>query len=654
MKIWQILFCILLGALSCAGDSSNDSAASPDVFLITIDTLRADHIHCYGYEKIQTPTLDRLAEEGIRFTNAFTPSPITNTSHVTIMTGLLPGNHGVKDFGVMLNPKHVTLAELLKRLGYQTGAFIGSVILDSRSLSPGLNRGFDFYDNFSSPAVGKSRWGRVERRGFDVVQRAEAWLDAHQSGAPRFVWVHLYDPHDPYEPPAPYAQLYRDHSYDGEIAYADAALGNLIAYLRKRGRYQQSLVVVTGDHGEGLGEHGEQTHGIFLYDSTTRVPLLVKLPEMRMQGRTLAAQVRTTDILPTVLDILGVTNDASLDGRSLKPYIDGTETDGRPLLGETNYPMNFGWAPLRSVREDDTKFIEAPRPEFYDLKTDPHETKSLYEPWNPAVQKMRGELKTLGTLAAGTAANAGTVSKQTSDELRALGYLHQRDDLTSSSVAEPSLLPDPKDKIIEFNLIHSALLDVDSARFAEARVKLKEVLRADPQSSFALGQLADIELKTGKFLESAQDWSHASELQPGNSGILFNYGKALKSAGDDRGAESALIGSLKIDPNQYGARLLLSEVDVHLRDFDDARDQLEAATLIHPTFDANRRLAEVLLDEQRYADALQLLQSLIKQRPNDAHLYDLLATAYSGLKQAKDAETARNRAASLRVGSKNN
>jgi arylsulfatase A-like enzyme len=203
---------------------------------------------------VQTPSLDQLAKQGVRFTQAFTPSPITNSSHASILTGLLPSSHGVSDFGVPLSASHPTLAETLKKRGYRTAAFIGAVILDSRALAPGLDRGFEFYDNFPAQSETKSRWGRVERRGMEVVQHAETWLNAHAAG-PHFVWVHMYDPHDPYEPPPPYSETYKDRLYDGEIAYADSALGHFLAYLKRQGWYEGALIVVVGDHGEGLGEH---------------------------------------------------------------------------------------------------------------------------------------------------------------------------------------------------------------------------------------------------------------------------------------------------------------------------------------------------------------------------------------------------------------
>ena len=289
---------ILLGSLLAATTSlaSEWKASQPDVFLVTIDTLRADHVHCYGSGSSRRLHSIVLAKDGIRFTQAFTPSPITNTSHAAILTGLLPSTHGVTDFAVPLAPTHPTLAELLKKSGYHTAAFIGAVILDSKTLAPGLDRGFDFYDNFPAQSQTKSRWGRVERRGADVVQHAQSWMTAHPAGS-HFVSIHLYDPHDPYEPPPPFSQTYKDRLYDGEIAYADSVLAGFIGYLKKTGRYDNALIVVVGDHGEGLGEHSEESHGIFLYDSTTHVPLIVKppakLPSNDHPDQVVNTQVRT-------------------------------------------------------------------------------------------------------------------------------------------------------------------------------------------------------------------------------------------------------------------------------------------------------------------------------------------------------------------------
>ena len=375
----------------------------PDVYLVTIDTLRADHVGCYGYKNVETPALDALAADGIRFTHAYTHSPITNTSHITILTGLLPSVHGVTDFGVPLSPQHVTAAELLKKQGYQTAAFIGAVILDSNSLAPGLDRGFDFYDNFpktdSKDAAGKNtqRFGRVERRGMEVVDHAEVWFDKHRNG-PHFVWVHMYDPHDPYEPPPPFSEKYKDHPYDGEIAYADSALAHWIAYLKKAGVYDNSIIIVTGDHGEGLGEHGEDTHGLFLYDSTLHIPLILKTPAAALRGIVIEAQVRTTDILPTILSATGIAPPSELNGESLFPLIEGnaattkSAAPERELFGETDYPLRWGWAPLCALRAENSKLIEAPRAELYDLQGDPKELKNLYGSDSAKVASLQAEM----------------------------------------------------------------------------------------------------------------------------------------------------------------------------------------------------------------------------------------------------------------------
>jgi choline-sulfatase len=622
-------------------------AAQPDIFLVTIDTLRADHVHCYGYAGVQTPVLDGLAQDGIRFAQAFTPSPITNTSHTSILTGLLPSSHGVTDFAVPLASTHPTWAELLHAHGYHTAAFIGAVILDSKTLAPGLDRGFDFYDNFPEHSRTKSRWGRVERRGLDVVQRAEAWLTAHPQG-PHFVWVHLYDPHDPYEPPAPYSQIYKDHLYDGEIAYADSALGNFITYLKKHGWYDNSLIVVVGDHGEGLGEHHEDTHGIFLYDSTTHVPLIFKTPATgNKKGKVVDAQVRTTDILPTVLDLTKVAAPAKLDGESLKTYFTGTNADEpeRIAFGETDYPLRFGWAPLRSVRTQGLKFIEAPRPELYDLHADAGELNNKYEPWNARVKDLRGMLAELRVKAPPVAPSQSAVGQGTIDELKALGYLGRADVGSATNVPEPSLLPDPKDNIEEQNLLHLAMIASEDDRGADARKSLEKVLQLDPKSPTALKQLGELELRAGDYAQSAQHLKGALELRPEDATTALHEGQALEKLHDLPGARDALEASLKLLPRQLEARLLLGEVYLGLKDPKAAEDQFEAALLIQSSsVEGQLGVAKAAIAEGKFSDAVQGLEPLSKSQPGNAEIFELLAEAYTGLGKKAEAEQAAARA----------
>ena len=617
-RILAIFFVVGLAHSFGFGQHSAPRKPAPDVYLITIDTLRPDHIGCYGYKQIETPALDALVADGVRFTQAFTHSPITNTSHTTILTGLLPSVHGVTDFGVPLAAQHQAWAELLKKRGYQTAAFIGAVILDSNTLAPGLDRGFDFYDNFPKKTETKARWGRVERRGMEVVQHAEAWLDQHRTG-PRFVWVHLYDPHDPYEPPPPFSEKYKDRLYDGEIAYADSALAHLIGSLKKAGGYDNALIVVVGDHGEGLGEHGEETHGLFLYDSTLHVPLIVKMPGGAQRGLVVDPQVRTTDILPTVLALTNIPAPPELNGESLLPLIKGQAPPNRALFGETDYPLRWGWASLRALRADNMKFIEAPRPELYRLDSDPGELKNLYAADSTQVRNLRAEI-------------AKWESKLPPGSLEKLA----------------DHLPDPKDKVEEQNLLHRAMLASDDDRANDARSYLEKALELDPNSPTALRQLGELELASGDFAKAATHLKHAREVRSDDSTAAFELGQALEKSGDLPAARDALEASLKLAPSQLSARLLLGHVYLRLNDARNAEDQFEAAQLVDSSsIEARLGLAEAQIQQSKFADALPDLEALTKADPRNVEALKLLARAYRGAGREPDARHAEEKAWAL-------
>jgi arylsulfatase A-like enzyme/Tfp pilus assembly protein PilF len=623
---------------------------SPDIFLITIDTLRADHVGCYGNYAIKTPALDALAKDGIRFANAFTPSPLTNTSHTSILTGLYPSSHGVSDFAVPLTPEHLTWATTLHKQGYTSAAFIGAVILDSKTLAPGLDQGFDFYDNFPDPAAGKSHWGTVERRGMEVITHAEKWLDQHSAG-PRFAWMHLYDPHDPYEPPPPYSQLYARNPYDGEIAYADHALGTFISYLRRHGWYDNALVIVVGDHGEGLGEHKEETHGIFLYDSTLHVPLIFKLPSTKRPpagqaaGTAISTEVRTIDILPTVLDLVQAPAITKIDGQSLKALFDGRNAN-RPLFAETDYPLHFGWAPLRAVRAQSSKLIEAPRPELYDLRADPKELHNLYEPWNASVQNLRDLMRQHRTTSSAPTKrhDIAPVDPNTIAELRALGYLGPEG---STATPEPSLLPDPKDKIELQNLLHEAMLESEHGQSEKARATLRKLLNANPSDQAALAQLGDLELKDRNFQPAAIYLERARKLKSDDAAVAYHLGQALIGTNDLPKAREALETSLRLLPGQLPARLLLGEVCLKLANASAAEDQFEAALLIDPQNSAAQiGLGRALLSQKKFAEAATQLERA--SRHATPEIFELLSQAYVGIGRKDLARQSADRAARLR------
>jgi len=638
--------CASLGLTAMA--STKEMAPRPDIFLITIDTLRADHVHCYGYEQVKTPALDALAKDGIRFEQAFTASPITNTSHASILTGLLPSSHGVTDFGVPLSPANPTLAELLRKQRYHTAAFIGAVILDSKTLAPGFDQGFDFYDNFPEHPTSKSRWGRIERRGMEVVRHAETWLSQHPTG-PHFLWVHLYDPHDPYEPPEPYSRIYKDHLYDGEIAYADSALANFIAYLKKTGRYRNSIIVVVGDHGEGLGEHHEDTHGIFLYDSTTHVPLILKLAHGLNAGVAVDAQVTTLDIAPTILDLADAPAFEKTDGSSLKPYFTGAERAEHTAFGEADYPLRFGWTPLRSVRSEGYKYIEAPRPEFYDLRSDAGELINRYEPWNDRVQRARAMLTEVRAREASPATVKGAVGQETIDELKALGYVGPADAGSATTAPEPSMLPDPKDKIEEQNLLHAAMMAAEDDRNEEARKLFQNALALDPGSSTALRELGELELRAGEYDKAAEHLKGATQARPNDATAFFYEGQALEHLHDFAGARDALEASLKLVPGQLPGRLLLGRVYLGLNKPKDAEDQFEAALLLQSnSVEAQQGLAEGEIEEGNFTVAVRQLEALSRMDAKNPDLFEWLAKGYARLGEAAKAQRARTQAQLLR------
>jgi len=625
--------CMLaVAAVAVACFAQPSANPQPDVFLITIDTLRADHVGCYGYKEVETPTLDSLAADGIRFGHAYTHSPITNTSHTTILTGLLPSVHGVTDFGVPLAATHVTWAELLKKKGYQTAAFIGAVILDSNQLAPGLDRGFDYYDNFPANTDSKERWGRVERRAGEVVGHAEGWMEKHPRGragdGARFVWVHLYDPHDPYEPPSPFAEKYASHLYDGEIAYADSALGHFIAKLKDSGGYENALIIVVGDHGEGLGEHGEETHGLFLYDSTLHVPLIIKLPGAAHHGTVVDALVRTTDILPTVLSLTNTDLPAGLNGESLMPYFDNSTQPARSLFGETDYPLRWGWAPLRAVREQSSKFIAAPRPELYDLGSDPRELKNLYQASDPQKQKTAAGMQT-----------------QLESELA-----QWKAKLPDTPLLQPPAtnLPDPKDKVEVQNLLVRAMLASDESRSAEARGYLAKAIELDPSCATAFRQLGEIEFAGQDYRNAAAHLTRAAQLRPEDFMAAFEAGQALEKTGEYAAARDALEASLKQAPSQVPARVLLGQVYLRLKDARNAEDQFEAALLVDSENKEGRiGLAEAQVMRGDFATALPDLESLTKSDPADAQAWRVLAETYKGLHREAEATRAEAKAAAL-------
>jgi choline-sulfatase len=413
-------------------------AAPESVVLITLDTTRADRLSPYGFMNVSLPHLERLAGEGVVFDQATSVAPMTLPAHTSLFTGLLPPRHGVRDNADQpLAETETTLAEILRARGLRTGAFVGSVVLDPLR---GLKQGFDEYQGVHS--TGRNALAVRQRRADAVVDDALRWLGA-AAGPPSFLWVHLYDAHVPYDPPEPYASIYGHNPYVGEIAFADSQIGRLLDALDARRLMERTVVIVAGDHGESLGDHGEEDHGVFVYESVLRIPLIIRAPGV--SPRRVAAVVRLTDVMPTVLDLLGIPPPRA-DGVSLVDLLTGRRsTLDLEAYSESEYPRRLGWSPLRALRDGRFKLIDAPRPELYDLDRDPFEERNLYDERGATAAAMARRLQVLARSPSATGRESATaLPSRLTAELAALGYVGT---LAPRPSRVSALLPDPKDCI---------------------------------------------------------------------------------------------------------------------------------------------------------------------------------------------------------------
>ena len=511
--------------------SSADAVTGRPIVLITIDTLRADRLGAYGSTRGLTPALDRFARGAVRFTAAVTQVPLTLPAHATILTGLHPAKHGVRtNDGYRLDAGVPTLAEALHARGYATGAFIGGYPLQASS---GLARGFDRYDDDFLRSAGV-----VERPADEVVRAATAWIDQHQS-QPFFAWLHLFDPHSPYTPPAPFAAAHADAPYDGEIAYTDAAIGRLFGRLQLSGLFSRATVIIVADHGESLGEHGERTHGTFLYDATVRVPLLVKLPE-GTAARDVTVPVETADLAPTIASLADATLGA-VDGQTLLPLISGRAAGDpdRPAYAESYYQnVLLGWSPLRAVRTGRWKFIEAPRPELYDLESDPGELRNRVDDRAALASGLQRALPS--PRADASASRAPTAAGESAERLRSLGYVSG-----STTPSSATRAVDPKDRVEVWADIEDGIdrigRDPRGAQQAFARA-----LRLDPGNGLAMKYLADLSFRAGQLREARDGYRRAIAARFRHPDAFVNLAAIAEREGRLDEARAALMDAVQI------------------------------------------------------------------------------------------------------------
>lgn len=625
-------------------------AEAPNIVFITVDTTRADRMGFLGSKRGLTPNLDHAAAQGVIFEEAFSQAPLTPVSHATIFTGTYPQFHTVIDFGHPLPSLLPYVPEILKKSGYQTAAFIGSLILDPKAnMAPGFDRGFDNFDAgfHQKRGGGEDRYHSIERRAGDVVAHAIAWLNKNQK-KPFFIWIHLYDPHAPYDPPAPFDK-FKD-PYDGEIAYADASLGKLFSYLRQRGLYDRALIAMMSDHGESLGAHGESMHGIFLYDETIRVPLIFKLPGSALAGRRVPERVRLVDVAPTLLSMLSLPLPPTFQGQSLVPLMKPHQKPlpELPAYAETEYPHRaFGWSALRSMRSGKYLFIRAPKRELYDESRDPEAKSNLSGPSRAVTDTLQTQLDRFREETASFKENqqSADLTAQQNENLSALGYASS----AAGRSSDPLQGEDPKDHIRTSNTLHEAMLAVEDGSYQRAIPMLQTVLADSPGISAAHLQLGIALARVRRYPEAIGSLKKASELIPESTQAQYELGLALYETGAWKESVPYFEFVSKKRPKFPDAQYSLASVYARVQRVPEAVELLHSVLELDPAhFRGNLLLGRILTLQHVPSEALPYLKQAVKSDPENSEAHAFLADAYQGAGDMVSAATERSRAEELR------
>jgi arylsulfatase A-like enzyme/predicted Zn-dependent protease len=607
--VGRALLCLTAtSALAACGGSSS----TPHVLIVTLDTLRADRVGAYGYSNARTPVIDALAARGTRFASATTTVPLTLPAHSSLFSGAFPGGHGVRDnTGFYVDDRVTTLAEVLKARGYRTGGFVGAFVLDGRW---GIAQGFDeYFDEFDlSEDVGPGL-DSIQRPGNQVVDRALAWLGQADS-RPWFAWVHLYDAHTPYRAPVEVAAQFpdtRDGAYDAEVAFVDQQVGRLVEALRTAGTLDETLVVVIADHGEQLGEHGEQTHGFFIYDAAVQIPLIMAGPGI--ERRVVTDQVRIVDVMPTLLDLSGIEIPESVQGTTLRPALSGQPVE-LLALAETWYPRyHYGWSELTAVRDGQFKFILAPRRELYDLTKDPREQHNIAAADPVRADAFERGLRALlaQTTRSEAASKPQSVPADVEQRLRALGYLSGG----SARNLEERRRGDPKDTVALYNLLLRAGEDSEAGDYEAAAAKVKEALAADPEIIEAHSRLGNIYTKAGRHADAVAAYKRALALDPEHLQSTYNLALAYRALGQ---IDEAIVGferTQQLDPRSGRAHFQLGDIYMQRGDPARALDVLTkglALDVDRPPFLV--KLGEAYLELKRYDEAEKALTEAVQLR----------------------------------------
>lgn len=638
----------MLSALTCGCRKSSESAETSgserrptNVVLISLDTTRADHLGCYGHPKVKTPNLDRLAAEGVRFIECVSSAPITLPSHASLLTGVYPFVHGARDNSVFRLPDaQETLAEAMKQAGYTTVAEVAAEVLDRQF---GLAQGFDVYTDTRGPTAGGH-----ERPGSVIAERAVARLSGLKD-RPFFLFLHFYDPHLPYAPPEPYASAYPGDPYLGEIAAVDAYVGRVLDALDELSLTERTLVVLTADHGEGLGQHDEPSHTTFVYDTTQLVPLLMRHPSRLPKGKVVASQTRLIDVAPTVLELLELPPLPRVQGVSLVPLIrgEGAPAGGLPAYAESLHTrFNYGYAALRALRAGGWKYIHAPTPELYHVAEDPGETKNLAAAHAERVREMQAQLREL-LGAAGSGGPAADARHQASESsakgIQGLGYVGgdvpDEDVEALAAGGELALFehagPDPKEHIAFINRAANAVGLQASRQFPAAEAELRALLADERQDARALYRihktLAAVLAEQGRNEEAAVAYQQALAAYPDDSDTMTELGIVLGRLKRYEEAIAVYRRALSIPPELAQTHLNLAVALAVTGRIDEAVAANRRALELNPqSIEAHTNLAVIFARTGRRADAVRELQAALKISPNDPALRQKLAQLQGG------------------------
>jgi arylsulfatase A-like enzyme/Flp pilus assembly protein TadD len=588
-----VLVVAALSAVALPSCRKNDGLVSrgAPVVLISVDTLRADHLPAYGYRAVETPNIDALRKDAVLFQNAYAHVPLTLPSHASLFTGLLPPQHGVRDnLGYALSSGPATLAAYLTEKGYATGGAVSSIVL---SHVTGVGRGFDFYEDTVEPDRVSQTLSRVQRRGDETAALLSDWIGP-RADQPFLAFLHLFEPHTPYDPPEPFKSRYA-LAYDGEIARADEIVGGFLRYLKDQEIYDRALIVFFSDHGEGLNDHGEDEHGVLLYREAIHVPLLVKFPKSLRAGESVSEPVGLIDVFPTVIEVAGLPAPSGLAGKSLAGRAGPAEAGERRIYGETLYPrLHLGWSDLASLIDTKNHYIESPRPELYDLVADPGEKNDLSAGLPPAFRSMRAELARVPRPIQGP----GSTDPEQVKKLAALGYIS-----ASTVDLERKDLPAPRDRIGAVEQLKKGFTALIGHRYPEAAKIFAALLEQEPGMTDVWQMYSEALMKLGREKEALAALQTAAKLSPGSPQVMMALSEYFMETGDFAEARrhaEAIGDAGTASPHENLARIALAEGDLAA-----AEKEARAALERYPSRRIPRQiLGRVLHDRGDYAGAL--------------------------------------------------